>query len=827
MTDDNPYFLKPGFLPDFTTVYPDQIVYLREANPSGGSVLIKYAVGLDGKSLVLLDPRGNIQVIHGQSAYEFWRTFKAENLNKTQDDYYRDITAAVDPATSQAAQNAQDAANAAYAAVGSLPKFRSTTTASPPSPTAQELADNAGLGGSKFGPNGGVISLRWTPHTTAGAWVATSPESATINSVTDAKLAASLANAFVSDTTANPAMPTADQLRVSNAIRGRRVGANGGRVELLWTPHTAQGNWEVQGEETAAYSPFSLPPVSTDGFGVPSIIQGGRTYYPLGVDDLTVEDGVTVTTFRGRRYYRKDAVIDPREFGAAAGTAGNQVDSGVALQRWLNAATPGAVLLLPKEFWSTSQTLILKNITGVKYDWLGVLRPWAAQPGQAQLTDALVRGDGGNRGKVDERYGTVASGNTWGANIDIVRMELDGLFLSRGLHLYMWDHFDIRRVVTHRTRGFAQRYGNMREGVFSGGKIAHCNVTADQDILADPHIGALDFIDYFGGGNDTNNSFKVKDYELVWNLGRMMRVDKMPGDANKPPRLIDFVNLHFEDVPDTGLNFGDPNTKRIQDPRLDRVWIRAGFGYSFTGGIIGVNPKKYSSPAEKEQYMLGSSAIKLGDDTRGDEGRVSLVGFTNLKGFADSGDGAFYKIAKANNIRFDDNLSAPASVRVMYVNTDAGSDARAVRYGSQVLRGASTEEVLTLESSSGGNSSILAASVGGLKGRAYYRNAVGPDGQATSAWVLEAHGNQAAYVLDDKGRLYGDGNSANLILGATAREIKRIINQVQTAPPSGAKAGWTTFADGVLWNPAVKTANKAYPVWFDGTIWRAMDDSGV
>ena len=75
-----------------------------------------------------------------------------------------------------AKQAALYAAELTYANLNTLPQFRSTTTADPPIPSEFELALYPALGGTKLGPNAGLILLIWVPHSLKGEWTVAGPE---------------------------------------------------------------------------------------------------------------------------------------------------------------------------------------------------------------------------------------------------------------------------------------------------------------------------------------------------------------------------------------------------------------------------------------------------------------------------------------------------------------------------------------------------------------------------------------------------------------------------------------------------------------------------
>ena len=83
---------------------------------------------------------------------------------------------------------ANQAAVTAQTATATLPKFRSTDQNNPPAPTQGELDANPnGIGGSRLTADGATQLLKWTPHTTAGAWVASGAPLPTTTQVADAK----------------------------------------------------------------------------------------------------------------------------------------------------------------------------------------------------------------------------------------------------------------------------------------------------------------------------------------------------------------------------------------------------------------------------------------------------------------------------------------------------------------------------------------------------------------------------------------------------------------------------------------------------------------
>lgn len=138
---------------------------------------------------------------------------------------------------------ANQAAVTAQTATATLPKFRSTDQNNPPAPTQGELDANPnGIGGSRLTADGATQLLKWTPHTTAGAWVASGAPLPTTAQVADAKKTATDA-AELADTAksvADTAQSAASALLASLTLTRPQLlsgTADPGAVSRIWDEH--------------------------------------------------------------------------------------------------------------------------------------------------------------------------------------------------------------------------------------------------------------------------------------------------------------------------------------------------------------------------------------------------------------------------------------------------------------------------------------------------------------------------------------------------------------------------------------------------------------
>ena len=132
---------------------------------------------------------------------------------------------------------ANQAAVTAQTATATLPKFRSTDQNNPPAPTQGELDANPnGIGGSRLTADGATQLLKWTPHTTAGAWVASGAPLPTTTQVADAKKAAVDAATLADNAkeAADTAKSVADTAQTA-ATGARRAASHTSRATLEGT----------------------------------------------------------------------------------------------------------------------------------------------------------------------------------------------------------------------------------------------------------------------------------------------------------------------------------------------------------------------------------------------------------------------------------------------------------------------------------------------------------------------------------------------------------------------------------------------------------------
>lgn len=567
------------------------------------------------------------------------------------------------------------------------------------------------------------------------------------------------------------------------------------------------GKWVYHGDGVVGSSELTQPPLKRPYSGR-TYLPGGRTMYPVPDGDLSPEDGITIVKFRGQKYYKTSMVCDAREFnGVKSGSLDVQVDSTEGLLDFMGTAQRDITMSLPKGFYYTKKPLTVGNLSGVRYDFLGTLRPWkSVDNGDPQMTDYLVRHWGGQRAE-DGRFGSIAEGNAWGDTSTVVRMILDGRWLSRGYQAHLLDHFVLDNIQVHRTNGAAFHFSNLREGSSSGCVAAHCMSGPDKGVI---------LIQDKDPGWDANNSFVLNGLQSVWHLGRNLFVDRHDSsDPGNVPRLLDFVGCHFEDIPGSGRPYGGTETLQLQDPLLDRNWIRSGFGITFSGGIInGGKLGQGSGSTTQEKNLSGGSALRLGDSSDSTRDPIRFITFAGVKWFGLEGAGAMLKLDKASAIEQPPEMLLTTGISPVVISPS--SSITEIKRFKTNYEGLGSDELLSIVSKGGDNSPpIVMQSENGSRIRQYVRN----DG----TFVVE-HNNGKNFVSDLNGNIFGEGNQLNLGLGVAGREIRRVMILPRTSPPSDATAGTVSMClASASWNPGSKVNGTVYPVYLDGSgVWKVF-----